>query len=84
MKATLSRNWELSTDDPGSSFGQPVLVNRITGQTFGPGDRVKTDPNYGYGKAADAVARLAETAKLDTDGEALVARFVGSVPPRKE
>jgi hypothetical protein len=84
MTATLNPSWELSTDDPASTRGQPVLVNRITGLTFGPGDRVKTDPNHGYAKAAHAVARLAETAKLNADGEALVARFVGSVSPRSE
>jgi hypothetical protein len=82
MTARLSPDWELSTDDPASSHGQPVLVNQTTGQTFGPRDRVKTNLNHGYAKAADAVARLAESAKLNVDGGTLVARFVGSVPPR--
>ena len=81
MKATLNPSWELSTDDAASSDGQPVLVNRITGETFGPGDKVKLYPNQGYAKAADAVARLAETAKLNVDGDALVARFVGESRP---
>jgi len=82
MKATLSPNWELSTDDAASRYGQPVLVNRTTGETFGPGDKVKMYPSHRFAKAAGAVARLAERAKLNVDGDALVARFVGSLPPR--
>jgi hypothetical protein len=82
MKAILSPEWELSTDDPASRHGQPVLVNRSTWEAFGPGDKVKLYPSQGYAKAADAVARLAETAKRNGDGDALVARFVGSLPPR--
>ena len=82
MKVILSPEWELSTDDPASSGGQPVLVNRSTWKVFGPGDKVMLDPSQGYVKAAHAVARLADTAKLNADGDALVARFVGNVPPR--
>jgi hypothetical protein len=82
MKAFLSPEWELSTDDPASNGGQPVLVNRITWVAYGPGDKVTIYPSQGYAKAADAVVRLAETAKRNVDGDALVARFVGSVLPR--
>jgi hypothetical protein len=83
MKAILSPDWELSTDDPASSDGQPVLVNRSTWKAFRPGDKVKLYTSQGYTKAVHAVARLAETAKLNVDGGALVARFVGSLATRK-
>jgi len=82
MQATLSPHWELSTDDAASRHGQPVLVNRITGETFGPGDKVKMDPSQGYARAADVVARLGKTKHLGVDAATLIARFVGSVPPR--
>jgi len=83
MKATLSPSWELSTDHAASRHGQPVLVNRDTGEAFRPGDKVKLSPSQGYAKAVHAVARLAETAKLNVDGDALVARFVGSLAPKE-
>jgi hypothetical protein len=82
MKAILSPEWELSTEDPASSDGQPVLVNRTTGEAFGPRDKVKMYPSHHFAKAAGAVARLAETARLNVDGTALVSRFVGSFRPR--
>ena len=82
MKAILGPNWELSTDHAASSAGQPVLVNRGTDKAYGPRDILEPYPSWGRMPAARAVARIAETKALDTDGEALVARFVGSVPPR--
>ena len=82
MKAILSPEWELSTANPASHDGRPVLVNRTTWQAFGPGDPVRLYPSQGYAKAADAVARLAETAKLTVGGDALVARFIGKLPHR--
>jgi hypothetical protein len=38
MKATLAPSWDLTTEHAASSYGQPVLVNRGTGEAFGPGD----------------------------------------------
>lgn len=78
MKVTLSPSWELSTDHAASSYGQPVLVNRATGEAYGPGDIVRPYPSHGSTTAAEAVRRLAKTARLDADGQALVARFVGT------
>jgi hypothetical protein len=83
MKASLSPFWELSTEHAASSYGQPVLVQRHTGQTFGPGDRVQLYPSYGYTTAAAAVSRFAKTAPLSTAAQALVARFVEALPPER-
>lgn len=77
MRTILSPEWELSTTHPASHDGQPVLVNRSTWHAFGPSDQVRLYPSQGCAKAADAVARLAETAKLAAGGDALVARFLG-------
>ena len=82
MSATLSPTWEISTDHAGSSYDQPVLVNRGTGEAYGPGDIVMLDPSHGFTQAAKAVRQLARMATLDAEGAALVARLVGSVPPR--
>jgi hypothetical protein len=82
MKTILSPEWELSTTNPAAHDGQPVLVNRSTWQAFGPGDQVRLYPSQSYAKAADAVARLAETAKLTAGGDSLVARFIGKLRHR--
>jgi hypothetical protein len=82
MKAILSPEWELSTVNPASRDGRPVLVNRSTWQAFGPRDQVRLYPSQGYEKAADAVARLAETAKLTVGGDTLVARFIEQLSRR--
>ncbi len=80
MKASLAPSWELSTEHAASSYGQPVLVHRATGDAYGPGDIVKPYPSYGYVPALDAVARLAKTARLGKNGRALVARFLAVAP----
>jgi len=75
VQVNLSGSWELSTDHAASSYGQPVLVNRATGEAFGPGDILKPYPSYGFMPAAEAVRRLSKTADLDADGRDLVAKF---------
>jgi len=80
MEITLAPSWILSTEHSASSYGQPVLVKRATGEAFGPRDVVKLYPSHGYAPAAEGVARLAKTADLDVDGLALVARFLALAP----
>jgi len=82
MKASLSLSWELTTEHAASSCGQAVLVNLTTGEAFGPGDPVQPYPGRGYMRATLAVCRLAQAAELDTAEQALIARFVGSLPLR--
>ncbi len=77
--AILAPSWELSTEHASSSYGRPVLVNRATGEAFGPGDILMAYPSYGYLPARLVVERLAKVANLDEDGRTLVARFVGVV-----
>lgn len=77
MRAILSETWELSTDHAASSYGQPVLVHRPTGEAYGPGDILKPYPSYSYMPASEAVRRLAKTARLEANAQPLVARFVG-------
>ena len=81
MKVSLSPSWELSTEHAASSYGKPVLVQRSSKQAFGPGDSVRVYPAWGFLPATKAVARLATLTRLTPDAQALVDRFVGSLPP---
>ena len=80
MKATLTPRWELTDKSAVSGAGQPVLINLITGEAFGPGDLVQPCPERTYLRVTLAVHRLAQAADLDPMEPALVARFV--VRPR--
>jgi len=75
MSAVSFRSWELTTEHSASSYGQHVLVKRATGEAYGPGDIVTAYPSWGLMLASDAVKRMAKTAHLDEDGQAIVARF---------
>jgi hypothetical protein len=81
MKVILAPSWALSNEYPASRYGQPVLLYRNTGETFGAWDFVQACPIDRHTQAAKVVARFAKTLKLDEDGAALVARFVGSLVP---
>ena len=81
MKVILSPSWELSTEHPACTFGQPVLVNRDTGQAYSPGNIVQVNERMGSMLALLAVRKLAQAAELDTAQQELVARFAGTVPP---
>ena len=82
MKATLSPSWELSDDHAMNSHGQPVLVQRSTGDAYGPGDILQPYNSSGFMPAAQAVARLAKTQTLDAEAQALVDRFTSCFPVR--
>ena len=77
MQITLAPSWILTTDHAASSYGQPVLVHRSTGEAYGPGDILVPYPSWGYMPAGAAVARFAKRKHLDADGAALVEKFVG-------
>lgn len=69
------KTWELSTEHAACSYGQPVLVNRATGDAYGAGDIVQAYPSYGFMPAAAAVRRMAATATLTHEETELVERF---------
>jgi len=76
MKVTLKPSWELTTDHPASSYGQPVLVNRGSGEAFGPGDILTPYPSWGMMPASGAVERMASNKKFTDEERAFVSRFV--------
>ncbi len=83
MKVPLTRTWELSDEHPMSSYERPVLVNRVTGEIWGPGDLVEAYAFWGVLPAARVVARLARTVRLNAAEKTLVDRFLGGEPPRR-
>ena len=83
MRTNLAPSWDLTTDHAASSYGQPVLVRRSSGEAYGPLDIVKVYPAWGFLPAAKAVERLATLKRLDADGAALVERFTRGAPVEK-
>ena len=73
------KTWELTTEHAASSYGQPVLVNRATGEAYGPGDILKPYPSWGLMLATEAVKRMAATVKLTEEENALAEKFAGLV-----
>ena len=68
MTVTLSPPWSLSDTHATTSFGRPVLVNRETGEAYGPMDVVQLYPSNEPMLAKTAVMYLARTLRL-TAGE---------------
>jgi len=81
MRVALAPGWELSDEHPMSSYGQRVLVDQSRGDAYRPGDVLQAYPSWGVLLAVRVVQRLTKTAPLNAAGQALVARFVGNLPP---
>jgi hypothetical protein len=75
MKVTLSPSFELTNEHAASSYGQPVLVRRATGEAFGPTDILKPYPSWGFMLARDAVKRMVATKKPTKAEQAMVDSF---------
>lgn len=76
-KVTLTPSFELTTEHSASSYGQPVLVNRQSGEAFGPADILKAYPSWGFTPASMAVERMTRSNSTLSDEErAFVKSFV--------
>jgi hypothetical protein len=75
MKVRLTPSWELTDERVGSSYGQPVLVNRPTGAAYGPGDIIEPYAHWGLKPAAVHVVRMIEMKKLSGEDLEFVGRF---------
>ena len=71
------KTWELTTEHATCSYGQPVLVNRATGEAYGAGNILNPYPSWGFIPAAGAVQRMAAAATLTEEERALVERYAG-------
>ena len=78
MEIVLKPSWILTTEHAVSSYGQPVLVNRGSGEAYGKGDVVKPYPSWGYTLVSGAVKRMMKTANLSEDEFEICARFCRS------
>ena len=83
MKVTLGGTWELTTERAESSYNVPVLVNRASGEAFGPGDIITPYPSWGMMPAIAAVERMAKIATLTDADLAAVQRFGAAIPSRQ-
>lgn len=52
MNILLAPSWIMTTEHPLSDFGIPVLVNRDTGEAFGPADTPQPPPSRTRATAA--------------------------------
>lgn len=75
-KVALTPSFELSTEHAASSYGQPVLVDRGSGEAYGPGDILRPYPSWGWTTGAAAVERMTATKKLTNEEREFVERFV--------
>lgn len=65
MKLDLNNYWYLSDEHNASSHGAPLLVDKESGEAYGPGDIVKPDPSGKYVRAVRAVDRFLEVMKKE-------------------
>lgn len=72
---TLTSRFDLTCDNPASSAGQPVLVERGTGATYAPSDIISPYPKDGPLPAAQFVRRIARSLVLGPKDADLVTRF---------
>jgi hypothetical protein len=82
VEIILAPSWVLTTEHAACSSGQPLLVDRSTGDAYGPDDIVQPYNTWNVIPAAEAVVRLAETQALNAEAQALVSRFVTRLSPR--
>ena len=76
MKVTLTPSFELTTQHAASSYGQPVLLHRPTGNVYGPGDTLEAYPRWGMQLGRDVVRRLSRTRQFSEAEQDLIRLFV--------
>jgi len=77
MKVSLTPSWELSSKHAVGCWETPVLVNRHTGEEYGPADILTAYPSWGPMTAANAVLRMAHARELTGDEHEFVESFTG-------
>jgi hypothetical protein len=75
-KVQLTPSFELTTEHAASSYSQPVLVNRQSGEAYGPGDVIKVYESWGFMPASQAVDRMSRTKKFTYDQRLFVDDFI--------
>ncbi len=70
------QRWILTTRHWASSSGRPVLIHPNTGEAYRPDDLLEAYPNWGLLPAREVVKGMLETSDLQTEGQALVDKFI--------
>jgi hypothetical protein len=76
MKLHLTPSWTLSDEHATSSYGKPVLVDRETGEAYGPGDIVQILPGGGYIPGYIAVRAFTEGESFSAEELAFIDLFL--------
>jgi hypothetical protein len=77
MQVKLTANYFLTTDHAKSRFGQPVLVDRATGQAFLPSDAFAPYEFWQTMKADQIVKRMASWGTFSKAEQGLINQFLG-------
>jgi hypothetical protein len=77
MLVKLTATYFLTTDHAKSRSGQPVLVNRATGQAFLPGDALVAYESWPKMPASQVVNKMATWRDFSGEERRLIELFVG-------
>lgn len=75
MQVKLTATYFLTTDHAKSRFGQPVLVDRATGQAFLPGDKLAAYESWQVMPAAQVVQKMASWRNFSEEERRLMELF---------
>jgi hypothetical protein len=77
MIVKLTATYFITTDHEKSRFGQPVLVNRATGQAFLPSDSLQAYESWQKMPATQIVNKMASWRDFSVEERKLIERFLG-------
>jgi len=77
MHVKLTATYFLTTDHAKSRFGQPVLVNRATGQAFLPSDAFAAYESWQIMQAAQVVNKMSSWRNFSKEERTLIEQFLG-------
>lgn len=77
MHVKLTATYFLTTDHAKSRFGQPVLVNRATGQAFLPSDAFAPYESWQIMQAAQVVNKMTSWRNFSREEHRLIEQFLG-------
>lgn len=75
MQVKLTATYFLTTDHAKSRFGQPVLVDRATGQAFLPGDKLAAYESWQVMPAAQVLLKMASWRNFSEEERKLIELF---------
>jgi len=77
MQVKLTASYFLTTDHPKSRLGQPVLVNRTTGEAFLPSDAFVAYESWQKMPAGQVVTKMTSWRDFSGEERSLIELFVG-------